>query len=117
MELKEGTDVFTPSGEQVGKINRFVLDPTTNEVTHIVVQKGWLFPEDRVVPIAMISSATEDRIVLNKEIAEYDGLPPFEETHFVEVTQADLRAGEVAQDGVLLGLNFYVKGVDDKLPQ
>ncbi len=28
-----------------------------------------------------------------------------------------LKAGEVAADGVLLGLNFYVKGVDDKLPQ
>ncbi len=28
-----------------------------------------------------------------------------------------LKAGEVAEDGVLLGLNFYVKGVDDKLPQ
>ena len=28
-----------------------------------------------------------------------------------------LKAGEVADNGVLLGLNFYVKGVDDKLPQ
>jgi len=28
-----------------------------------------------------------------------------------------LKAGEVAEDGVLLGLNFYVKGVDDQLPQ
>ena len=28
-----------------------------------------------------------------------------------------LKAGEVADDGVLSGLNFYVKGVDDKLPQ
>jgi simple sugar transport system substrate-binding protein len=28
-----------------------------------------------------------------------------------------LKAGEVAEDGVLLGMNFYVKGVDDKLPQ
>lgn len=28
-----------------------------------------------------------------------------------------LKQGEVAEDGVLLGLNFYVKGVDDKLPQ
>ncbi len=25
--------------------------------------------------------------------------------------------GEVAEDGVLLGLNFYVEGVDDQLPQ
>jgi len=28
-----------------------------------------------------------------------------------------LKAGERAEPGVLLGLNFYVKGVDDKLPQ
>ncbi|MCB1466257.1 MAG: BMP family ABC transporter substrate-binding protein [Rhizobiaceae bacterium] len=28
-----------------------------------------------------------------------------------------LKDGEVADNGVLLGLNFYVKGVDDKLPQ
>lgn len=28
-----------------------------------------------------------------------------------------LKDGEVAADGVLLGLNFYVAGVDDKLPQ
>ena len=27
-----------------------------------------------------------------------------------------LKAGESADDGTLLGLNFYVKGVDDKLP-
>ena len=28
-----------------------------------------------------------------------------------------LKDGEVAEDGVLLGLNFYVQGVDDQLPQ
>lgn len=28
-----------------------------------------------------------------------------------------LKAGEKADDGTLLGMNFYVKGVDDKLPQ
>jgi basic membrane protein A and related proteins len=28
-----------------------------------------------------------------------------------------LKDGEVAEDGVLLGLNFYVAGVDDQLPQ
>lgn len=28
-----------------------------------------------------------------------------------------LKAGEKAEDGVLLGLNFYVEGVDDQLPQ
>jgi simple sugar transport system substrate-binding protein len=28
-----------------------------------------------------------------------------------------LKDGEVAEDGVVLQMNFYVKGVDDKLPQ
>ena len=28
-----------------------------------------------------------------------------------------LAEGEVAEDGFLLGLNFYVEGVDDQLPQ
>ena len=30
---------------------------------------------------------------------------------------ADGLDGEVAEDSVLLGMNFYVQGVDDQLPQ
>ncbi len=89
MELKEGTSVFTPGGDEVGKINRFVLDPATNEVTHIVVQKGWLLPEDKVIPIDMIGTATEERVVLNQTAGDLDQLPAFEETHFVELTDQD----------------------------
>jgi uncharacterized protein YrrD len=94
MELKEGTSVFTASGEEVGKINRFVLNPTTNEVTHIVVQKGWLLPEDKVVPLQMVNASTEDRVVLNEDIGDFDELPPFEETHYVELTEDDTSLAE-----------------------
>lgn len=89
MELKEGTDVFTANGDQVGKVNRFVLHPATNEVTHIVVQKGWLLPEDKVIPMTMINTATEERVVLNTDI-DFDQLPPFEETHYIELTELDI---------------------------
>jgi uncharacterized protein YrrD len=90
MELKEGTSVFTPNGDEVGRINRFVLDPATNEVTHIVVQKGWLLPEDKVVPIGMISTATEERVVLNQKIEDLDQLSDFEETHYIELNEPDI---------------------------
>jgi uncharacterized protein YrrD len=90
MELKEGTSVFTASGEEVGKINRFVLDPATNEVTHIVVEKGWLLPEDKVVPIGMVSTATEERVALNQTVEDLDQLPLFEETHFVALTDEEI---------------------------
>lgn len=88
-ELKEGTDVFTADGDQLGEISRFVLDPETNEVTHIVVKKGWLFSEDRVVPFDQVRSMTDEGLVLSEEIQDYDQLPPFEETYFAEVTDRD----------------------------
>ena len=86
MELKEGMRVFTSGGEEVGKVNRFVLDPATDEVTHIVVEKGWLLPEDKVVPFEMVRSQNDDKLVLSDEIDDFDELPPFEETHYVRVT-------------------------------
>jgi uncharacterized protein YrrD len=83
LQLKEGMSVMTPSGEEVGKINRFVVDPVTNEVTHVVVQKGWLLPEDKILPFDMVRSTSDDKLVLNEEVREFEQLPPFEETHFI----------------------------------
>jgi uncharacterized protein YrrD len=97
MELKEGTSVFTSDGQEVGKINRFVLDPATNQVTHIVVQKGWLLPEDKVVPFEMINSATEEQVVLKDNVDDLEKLPAFEETHFVSVEEEDENPKEYAR--------------------
>jgi uncharacterized protein YrrD len=94
MELREGVEVFTAGDEQVGKVNGFVLDPATNEVTHIVVQKGWLLPEDKVIPFEMVSSATEDKVVLNEELVSFDELPAFEEAHYIRPRDADVSQPE-----------------------
>jgi uncharacterized protein YrrD len=97
LELKEGMTVLTPSGEELGKINRFVLDPSTNEVTHVVVQKGWLLPEDKVLPFEMVRSTNDERLVLHEEVRDFDQLPPFEETQFIPAT--DDEPGNVGQPG------------------
>lgn len=97
LELKEGMRVFTSAGEEVGRINRFVLDPATNEVTHVVIQKGWLLPEDKILPFQMVKSTTDDTLVLNEEIRDFDELPLFEETHFVRAT--DDRPGDPTPAG------------------
>ena len=107
LELREGVGVYTPAGQQVGKINRFVLDPATNEVTHIVVQKGWLLPEDKVVPLEMVSSATDDQVTLSKEAGSFDDLPPFEERHFVRTTEADLDAEQSSNFQVAPAYYWY----------
>ncbi|HEV2503985.1 MAG TPA: BMP family ABC transporter substrate-binding protein [Mesorhizobium sp.] len=50
-----------------------------------------------------------------KKIA--DGWNPFTGPVAKQDGSAWLKDGEVADDKTLLGMNFYVKGVDDKLPQ
>ncbi|MGE5374406.1 MAG: PRC-barrel domain-containing protein [Bacteroidota bacterium] len=90
--LKEGTSVFSSDGKELGKINRIVLNPDTNEITHIVVQKGWLFAEDKVIPYNRVRSATGDKVVIDKSVDDFDQLPPFEETHYVGVSARDAAA-------------------------
>jgi uncharacterized protein YrrD len=99
MELKEGTSVFSADHEEVGNINRVVLNPVTTQLTHIVVQKGLFFPEDRVVPIDWIASADVDRVVLSVNASEIQDLPPFEETHYIRLDEAEInRAHHPASD-------------------
>jgi sporulation protein YlmC with PRC-barrel domain len=98
MELKGGTRVFTADSKGVGKVSRFVLDPATHEVTHIVVQKGWLFSEDKAVPFEMVQAAEEDIVVLSENISRFRQLPPFEETHYIGASEADVSRGGSPRD-------------------
>lgn len=83
MQLRNGTPVYTWDDTDVGRIERVVLDPVTKEVTHVVIRQGFLFTEDKLLPIEMLMSASEDRAVLRQDVGDLDDLPKFEETHFV----------------------------------
>jgi uncharacterized protein YrrD len=83
MQFKEGARVFTAEGKRVGTINRVVLEPDTKQVTHLVVEKGFLFKEDKVVAMSLVGPATEDRVTLRVDMGELDSLPNFEESYYV----------------------------------
>lgn len=89
MKFKEGANVYTAEGEQVGEIVRVVIDPRTNEVTHLVVEKGFLFVTDRVVPIALVDTATAERVVLREDVEDLESLPRFEQAHYVPVEELE----------------------------
>jgi uncharacterized protein YrrD len=88
MQFRENAEVVTSDGQKMGKIDRVVLDPNSNELTHLVVQKGFLFSEDKVVPLDYVASATEERVVLKEGQLDLDDFPNFEETHYVPVEEA-----------------------------
>lgn len=91
MQFKEDADVFDEKGEKVGTIDRVVIHPKTREVTHVVIQEGFLFPEDKVVPVEWFSVTTENKVMLNEAEEDIDSLPPFEETHYVPWHETKMR--------------------------
>jgi uncharacterized protein YrrD len=90
MHFKEGAGVFTHMGEEIGKVNRVVLDPFSREVTHIVIQKGVLFREDKVVNVDGVMLTNEDTITLKPGIGNFEDLPPFEAAHYVGVDASEM---------------------------
>jgi uncharacterized protein YrrD len=88
MQFKENTMVKGTDGEDVGKIDRVVMDPRNGKITHLVVQKGMLFPEERVVDIDLVATANEDEVVLT-EPADKLELPIFEEMYYLSFDQLD----------------------------
>jgi sporulation protein YlmC with PRC-barrel domain len=88
LEITEHAKVFTAHGEYVGKVDRIVIDPITRMVSHIVVHKGVFLPEDKVIPIDAITTATEERVHLARGSHTEDFLP-FIERHYVKRDDED----------------------------
>ena len=82
MQFREGANILTANGEKLGEIGRVVLDPKTKEVTNLVVEKGFLFTEEKVIPMSLVESATEKEVTLSGEV-EFESLPNFQESHFI----------------------------------
>ena len=83
MQYKQNTPVLTPSGTHVGHIDRVVINPKTREVEYLVVRKGVLFVEDKVVPINLVHTATEERVTLKEEAGKLVSLPEFNEVEYL----------------------------------
>lgn len=79
----------------------------------------WLGIKDGAVKLAPFTNMPDDVKAMaeatEKKIA--DGWNPFTGPVYKQDGSQWLKDGEVAKDETLLGMNFYVKGVDDKLPQ
>jgi uncharacterized protein YrrD len=88
MEFKENAEVLSSNGEKVGRIDRVVIDPESNELTHLVVKKGFLFTKDKVVPIDLVETTDEDQVVLKEGPQTPEDFPDFEETHYIQAQES-----------------------------
>lgn len=88
MEFRKGVDVFSSDDRKIGSLLRVVMDPKTRKVSHLVVKEGLLFTEDKVVPMDLVGSVTEERITMKQIKENLDDLPKYEETHYIPIEEA-----------------------------
>jgi uncharacterized protein YrrD len=98
MQFKRGVRVYTSNNQTVGIVDRVVIDPLTKDVSHIVVRKGHLFNEDKVIPLNLIVTATEDKVTLQEDGVNFQALQPFEEIHFIPVVEDEDYEHEAEED-------------------
>jgi uncharacterized protein YrrD len=90
MQFKQDAKVVTAHGEGVGQLERVVIDPRTDRVTHIVVRRGMLFTEDKVLPVHLVASADDEQVRLQESAGNLKELPDFQEQYYIPL------AGETA---------------------
>lgn len=89
MEIKNGAAVVTHKGDKVGTVNRVVVDPRTERLTHVIVARGFLFTTDKVIPIEDIQSEQDDQLILTPNAPDFSEYIDFEETTYVPVYRED----------------------------
>jgi uncharacterized protein YrrD len=108
VQFKEGAKVYSADGERVGTVDGVVLEPDTKEVTDLLMEKGFLFKEDRVVPVSLVGPANEERVTLRQDADDLDELPVFEESEYVG---ADLGAATAATSAGWLRPLYWYPGI------
>jgi uncharacterized protein YrrD len=100
MQFSPGAIAVTVDDKEVGHLARMVIDPKTNEITHLVVRRGLLQGPDKVVPINAITTEREGQVSLHLRSEDLERLPDYEEEQYIRVAESD-------EDGSSPAVFFY----------
>lgn len=95
MNFAKGAEVFSASGEKIGTISRVVIDAKTRDITDLVVERGALLKDEKVIPVGLVDLENEDRITLRETNQNVDDFPSYETTQYVPLEGAGVPYGDV----------------------
>ena len=83
---------------EVGEVTKVIVDPLSQEVSHIVVGGDGMGPVERQVPMGQVSDVSGDVVTLRSTSADFTALPVFNRqdyvtTHEVEIAHLEERRG------------------------
>jgi uncharacterized protein YrrD len=90
MQFKKGVDVVDKNGKKVGSMERVVIDPRTGEVTDLIIHKGHLLIQDKVLPVDQVQRTGDNEVILNTDADNLKDLPDYIEARYVPMDKQDL---------------------------
>jgi len=78
MKLHFGMPVLADGAVPVGTLDRVLMDPTTREVTHVVVRSPDV-SEDVLLPLSMVQGSAGNRLLLHLPGADLTNMPRYYE--------------------------------------
>jgi sporulation protein YlmC with PRC-barrel domain len=82
MDINLGMHVYTSDNQDIGAVDKLILDPETDTVKAAVVRKGFLLHQDVEVPADMIAAGPDSNAHIPYSANEVDTLPRFNEADY-----------------------------------
>jgi len=76
--LEEGAEVISGDGKDIGSIEQVIVETTEERATHIVVVRGLLSKERKIIPTLWIDDVTDKKVYLHFDEEFFDHLPEYE---------------------------------------
>lgn len=82
-DLHVGSAVYSKEGEKVGRLRFMMVDPGSESVSHLVLEKGMLLHADVLAPVLSVERILFRGIFLNITSEEVANLPEFQEGRYL----------------------------------
>jgi uncharacterized protein YrrD len=100
LDLNSGAEVRCKDGD-CGTLIKVVIDPQAKKVSEIIVEKGLLLSQDRVIPVEEIARANGEEVYLDLKASELEKFNQYQEGDFItpDPDQYGWEASTTYQDG------------------
>jgi len=83
MNVDIGVRVRSSDGQDIGVVDRLIMDPAKNEVTSVVLRKGAWLPRDVEAPIGDLRPGQNSEYAITLTAQEIQNLPEFHDANYV----------------------------------
>lgn len=104
-EVRLGSRVYCGDTE-VGRLERVVLSPSDQRVTHLLVHRGLVPHRDVLVPVEVAERATDEAVWLRLSAEEFERLSPYDPERYVSAEAGAAATGRHERSRVLFALPF-----------